>query len=99
VAGFFGSCIIANGAGSFADMMPPQRRGVFLSLYILGPICGPVIGPVGGGFLSAAKGWRWVFWLVAIVAGFVATMMLVFTRETYAPVLLQRKVNRLRRET
>ncbi|KAI1810484.1 MFS general substrate transporter [Poronia punctata] len=99
LAGFFGSCIVANGAASFADMMPPQRRGVFMSLFVLGPICGPVIGPVGGGFLSAAKGWRWVFWLVTIVAGFVAIMMVILCRETYAPVILQRKVNRLRRET
>jgi len=98
LAGFFGSCNIANGAGSFADMMPPERRGVFLSLYVLGPICGPVIGPVIGGFLSAAEGWRWVFWLVAILAGFVAILMAVVCRETYAPVLLQRKVERLRKE-
>ncbi|KAI1734863.1 major facilitator superfamily domain-containing protein [Xylaria scruposa] len=99
VAGFFGSCIIANGAGSFTDMMPPQRRGVFMSLYILGPILGPIIGPVGGGFLSAAIGWRWVFWLVAILAGFVAVAMLAFTQETYAPAILQHRVNCLRRET
>jgi multidrug resistance protein len=98
LAGFFGSCNIANGAGSFADMMRPERRGIFLSLYVLGPICGPVIGPVIGGFLSAAEGWRWVFWLVAILAGVVAICMAVVCRETYAPVLLQRKVKRLQRE-
>ena len=38
LAGFFGSCILANGDGSFADMMPAERRGVFLSLFVMGPI-------------------------------------------------------------
>lgn len=37
-AGFFGSCILANGGASLADMMPAERRGVFLSLYVMGPI-------------------------------------------------------------
>lgn len=31
---------------------------------------GPCVGPVIGGFLTAAKGWRWNFWFVAILVGF-----------------------------
>lgn len=38
LAGFFGSCILANGGAFLADMMPAERRGVFLSLYVMGPI-------------------------------------------------------------
>lgn len=70
-----------------------------MAAFIVGPIIGPVVGPVAGGFLASAEGWRWVFWLVTIVAGFVSVVFLVLARETYAPVLLQRKVLRLRRET
>jgi MFS family permease len=70
-----------------------------MGLFILGPVMGPALGPICGGFLSTAKGWRWVFWLVAILGGFVAIMMGLITRETYAPVLLQRKLDRLRRNT
>ena len=40
-----------------------------------------------------------MFWLVAIVGGFVAVAMLLVCRETYAPLLLRRKLQRLRRET
>lgn len=30
----------------------------------------PTIAPVGGGFLAEAQGWRWVFWLLAIMVLF-----------------------------
>jgi hypothetical protein len=40
-----------------------------------------------------------VFWVLAIVGGFLTLCMLVLMRETYAPVLLQRKATRLRKET
>jgi MFS family permease len=43
-----------------------------MSLYTLGPVIGPAIGPVGGGFLAQAMGWRWVFYLLIILAGVVA---------------------------
>ena len=72
---------------SVADLSPPGDRG-------------PVIGPVGGGFLANARGWRWVFWLVAIAGGAVTVAMMLVCRETYAPLLLlRRKLQRLRRET
>lgn len=99
LAGFFGSCPTTNGGASIADMVQQERRGAFLGAFAVGPILGPVVGPVAGGFLSTAEGWRWVFWLVTIVAGFVSLVFLLLAEETYAPVLLQRKVNRLRKET
>ena len=37
--------------------------------------------------------------MLAIISGFLAAMMLLFIRESYAPILLQRKVDRLRKET
>lgn len=93
-AGLFGSCITANGGASFADMIPVERRATYMAFFIMGPILGPVAGPIGGGFLASAQGWRWVFWLVAIAGGFNAAMMVVFCRETYAPLILRRKARR-----
>lgn len=65
----------------------------------IGPLLGPIIGPVAGGFLASAKGWRWTFWVLAIIAGILTITMLLFMRETYAPVILQRKAKRLIQET
>ncbi|OTB03636.1 hypothetical protein M426DRAFT_262955 [Hypoxylon sp. CI-4A] len=98
-AGFFGSCPPTNSGASIADMVPQHRRGVLMAGYAVGPVLGPVIGPVAGGFLSTAAGWRWVFWLVTIVGGAISIAVLLLAKETYAPVLLQRKVIRLRQET
>lgn len=67
--------------------------------FAIGPVFGPVIGPVAGGFLSTAAGWRWVFWLVTIAGGAIGIAVLFLAKETYAPVILQRKVVRLRQQT
>ncbi|KAI1033198.1 hypothetical protein LB503_008757 [Fusarium chuoi] len=48
-------------------MISKEKRGAAMSSWALGPLFGPVIGPIAGGYLSAAKGWRWSFWVVAIV--------------------------------
>ncbi|CAN8097713.1 unnamed protein product [Discula destructiva] len=98
-AGFSGACSVVNGGASIADMVPLRRRGVFMGAFSVGPFLGPAIGPVAGGFLATAAGWRWVFWLAAIVAGGVSLVFLSLARETYAPVRLQRKVDRARKET
>lgn len=90
---------LTNGGGTIADMIAQEKRGAAMAIYSVGPLLGPIIGPVAGGFLSDAKGWRWVFWLLTILSGFLSVLLLVFARETYAPVLLQRKVDRLRKET
>ncbi|KAJ4397641.1 hypothetical protein N0V93_001874 [Gnomoniopsis smithogilvyi] len=99
LSGVFGSCPLTNGGGSISDMIRQEKRAAAMSAFSIGPLLGPIIGPVAGGFLAAAKGWRWVFWVLAIVAGAVALAMLVLMRETYAPVIIQRKVARLRKET
>ena len=55
------------GGGTIADMVIQQKRGKAMSIWTMGPLIGPVVGPIAGGFLSQAKGWRWVFWIIAIV--------------------------------
>ncbi|KAG5763470.1 hypothetical protein H9Q72_008426 [Fusarium xylarioides] len=99
LAGLAGSCPLTIGAGSLADMISKEKRGAAMSSWALGPLFGPVIGPIAGGYLSAAKGWRWSFWVVAIVAGAITVVALIFMRETYAYALLEKKAKKLRKET
>lgn len=87
------------GPGSITDMISAERRGAAMSLWTLGPLMGPVIGPIAGGFLSAAEGWRWIFWVLALATGAIALLAVLLMRESYAPVLLARKVRRLQEET
>lgn len=95
------ACVIpvTLGGGYVADLMPQEKRGTALTLWTIGPLLGPVIGPVAGGYLTLEVGWRWTFWLVVILSGISTLASIVLLRETYAPVLLQRKTTRLQKET
>ncbi|KAK6821050.1 cycloheximide resistance protein [Apiospora arundinis] len=96
LSGIFGSCPVTNGGGSIADMRdapPPWQPSLSAHCWV------PIIGPVAGGFLSEAKGWRWTFWLLAIVGGVVGLVNVFVMRESYHPVILERKTERLRKAT
>ncbi|EMC97821.1 hypothetical protein BAUCODRAFT_66148 [Baudoinia panamericana UAMH 10762] len=98
LSGFFGSVGIANGGGTISDMfLPEQRAGVF-GWYLLGPLLGPTLGPLFGGLIVQRLGWRWIFWVLTIVC-VVNTLAGVFLlRETYAPVLLSWRKQKLEKE-
>lgn len=68
LAGTFGSCPLTIGGGSIADMIIQEKRGGVMAIWALGPLMGPVIGPVAGGYVTQSIGWRWTFWIIAIVA-------------------------------
>ncbi|KAK4099422.1 MFS general substrate transporter [Parathielavia hyrcaniae] len=97
--GVAGSVPITIGSGSIADMMPVEMRGRAMAAWALGPLLGPCIGPVAGGYLIRAAGWRWVYWLITIVAGIVTVFTFFTLKESYPPVILERKAARLRKET
>jgi multidrug resistance protein len=99
LAGCAGSTPITLGGASIGDMFVKEKRGHAMALWAVGPQLGPAIGPIIGGFLGEAKGWRWIFWLQAIVAGVVLVLGTIILRESYAPVLLERKTKALIRET
>ena len=65
--GAFSSVCLTNGGGVIADTIPQQQRGFALGMFTVGILAGPVVGPVPGSFLAAAKGWRWVFWLLSML--------------------------------
>ncbi|KAM5346016.1 hypothetical protein ACJ41O_011877 [Fusarium nematophilum] len=97
--GAVGSIPTTIGVGSIVDIVSIEFRGRALSLWAMGPLLGPSIGPIAGGYLIEAAGWRWVYWLLAILGGIFSVFSLVCMRESYAPVLLKRKAKRLRKET
>ncbi|TVY82541.1 Efflux pump radE [Lachnellula suecica] len=98
-AGAAGSTPITIGGGSFGDMFSVEERGKAIAIWSMGPLLGPVIGPVAGGFLAESAGWRWVFWLILILAGILTIMMFIFLKETYPVALLEQKAARLRKST
>ncbi|KAI1976511.1 hypothetical protein LOZ53_001761 [Ophidiomyces ophidiicola] len=97
--GLSGCPSLSLSGGTIADLVPLERRGVALSVWGMGPLLGPVIGPIVGGFMVEGTGWRWVFWLMMIASGSLSVVSLFLLRETYAPVILNRKTIRLKQET
>lgn len=114
-AGIAGSCPITIGGGTISDCFSQAQRGGAMALFALGPLMGPVIGPVAGGYLTQASGWRWVFRVLTIAVssmelhqtnaltntqgGVMTIAGILFLRETYEPVLLERKTKKLKKET
>lgn len=94
-AGSFGSAPLSNAGGTIADMFTARQRGLALSLYAAAPFLGPSIGPIIGGFLGMKAGWRWVEGFLAATSGFVWILTTLLIPETYAPVLLIRRAERL----
>ncbi|EOD52629.1 putative major facilitator superfamily protein [Neofusicoccum parvum] len=99
LAGLAGVSVVTCGSGSISDMLPAEQRGTAMAIWSMGPLLGPVVGPIAGGYLTEAKSWRWVFYVITIVAGFITVVSWFTLRETYHPVLLEKKAARLRKET
>lgn len=70
-----------------------------MSMFAAAPFMGPVLGPIIGGFLGAAAGWRWVMGLLAAFSGAVWILGSLLVPETYPPVLLRRRAERLSKIT
>ncbi|KAJ9213580.1 hypothetical protein DTO166G4_4830 [Paecilomyces variotii] len=98
IGAFAGSAMIASAPGTLADIVDDEHRALAFSVWSLGPLNGPVFGPIIGGFVTQYLGWRWTDWIVMMMTG-VALMFSCIMKETYTPVLLQRKAARIRKET
>jgi len=96
MAGLGGSAPLAIGGGVMSDIWRPEQRGQAIALYSLAPILGPVVGPVTGAWIAEKSTWRWVFWSSTIADAAIQLLGLLYLRETYEPVLLERKATRIR---
>ena len=87
------------GGGVLADCWTADERGRSIGIYTLAPLLGPIIAPIIGGFITEYSTWRWTFWAVSIVDGIVQILGVIFLKESYAPVLLRRKSQMIRKST
>ncbi|KAJ5084927.1 hypothetical protein NUU61_009506 [Penicillium alfredii] len=94
-AGSFGSSPLSNAGGVIADIFTADQRGLATSLFAGAPFLGPTLGPVIGGFLGENEGWRWVQGFLAIFTGVIWLAQCLLVPETYAPLLLRRRAERL----
>ncbi|CAG7931387.1 unnamed protein product [Penicillium olsonii] len=100
-AGSFGSSPLTNAGGVIADIFTADQRGLATSLFAGAPFLGPTLGPVVGGFLGEYAtadhflGWRWVQVFLAVFTGLIWIVQGLVIPETYAPLLLSKRADRL----
>lgn len=111
LSGFFASSFMSVASGTFSDLFKATERTAHfkhdqnaelqkaLVLYSVSPFLGPGLGPLISGFVCEHILWRWLFYILCIWSGIMTLLVFVFVPETYEPVLLKRKAERLRRET
>ncbi|KAH7130425.1 major facilitator superfamily domain-containing protein [Dendryphion nanum] len=93
--GLAGSFTQAVAPAVVADIFDAQERGFVLSIFTLAGLMGQNLGPIICGFLDKAYGWRAIPILIT-AASLPTWLILAFTfPETYAPVLLQRRAQKL----
>ncbi|OJJ64970.1 hypothetical protein ASPSYDRAFT_39759 [Aspergillus sydowii CBS 593.65] len=99
LAGSMGSSGMALPGGVIADIFPATTRGLAMGMFATAPFLGPTLGPIIGGFISENIGWRWVEGVLAIFTAVLVTGLIFLLPETYAPVLLQARAQRLQQIT
>ena len=95
LSGAFGAAPLTNSGGVIADTFPPKERGLAITVYALVPLFAPVLGPIVGGFVAGTLGWRWLMGIMALLSASALILSLLLLPETYAPVLLRKRAQRL----
>ncbi|RAH42142.1 MFS transporter [Aspergillus brunneoviolaceus CBS 621.78] len=98
--GFFGSAPVTNTGGVLSDIWTAEQRGAAIVGYAMAVVGGPVLGPiVGGAITQSYLGWRWTQYITGIMMMFFLALDLLCLDESYPPVLLVYKAQRLRFST
>ncbi|KAJ7306800.1 MFS polyamine transporter [Mycena albidolilacea] len=97
LAGLGGSAPLAIAGAVIGDIWAPEERGHALAMYSLAPLLGPVVGPLCGAFVAEKTTWRWVFWSTTLLTTVIQVLGVFYLRESYAPIILEKKANEIRR--
>ncbi|KAJ8690886.1 hypothetical protein PTI98_012282 [Pleurotus ostreatus] len=97
--GLCGAAFLSVAGGSVSDMFTDATVANPMAFYTISPFIGPVLGPLISGFINQNLNWRWT-WRIALIWVFAQWIaLLLFVPETYVPVLLKRKAQRVRKST
>lgn len=95
LSGAFGAAPLTNSGGVIADIFPPKDRGLAITVYALVPLFAPVLGPIVGGYVAAKLGWRWLTGIMALLSASALFASVFALPETFAPVILRKRAQRL----
>ncbi|ETW81890.1 major facilitator superfamily [Heterobasidion irregulare TC 32-1] len=99
VTGYCGAAFLSVAGGSVSDMFPNSRVATPMAIYTISPFLGPELGPLFSGFVNQHLDWRWTYYII-IIWIFIQTIgLILLVPETYIPVILKQKAQRVRKET
>ncbi|RPB01133.1 MFS general substrate transporter [Choiromyces venosus 120613-1] len=100
LTGIGASAPLSVTGGQLADLWDdPVKRGRLMAVFCACTMVGPTLAPFISGYISeTALGWRMAFWLGFIVAAISFIPLIFFCPETYAPILLLRRAQKMRTE-
>ncbi|KAK2742584.1 hypothetical protein FQN57_005210 [Myotisia sp. PD_48] len=98
--GFFASAPITNTGGVLGDIWSPEERGAAIVGYAFAVTGGPTLGPiVGGAIIHTQLSWRWIEYISGIMMLFFVALDAIFIDESYPPILLVYKAQKLRHQS
>uniref|UniRef100_A0A8H7K439 Major facilitator superfamily (MFS) profile domain-containing protein n=1 Tax=Bionectria ochroleuca TaxID=29856 RepID=A0A8H7K439_BIOOC len=98
-SGFTSAIPTAVVPGSIEDLYNAKDRIVFIFLWAMLANTGLlIIGPIMGTYIVSGLGWRWIFYIGAIVIG-ITTGFLFNLQESRHTILLENEVSKLRKVT
>ncbi|KAH8805190.1 major facilitator superfamily domain-containing protein [Xylogone sp. PMI_703] len=99
LAGAFGATPLTCAGGSISDMWPSLEKTYAFPLFAITGFAGPILGPVVASYVAEIGSWRWAEWITLIIAGAVLGLVVLLQPETFPPLLLAWKAQRLRERT
>ncbi|KAL2869510.1 MFS transporter [Aspergillus lucknowensis] len=94
IAGLFAAPGVSVAAATISDYTHPSERVIPLGIYYSVPTIGSAMGPLIGSFVVEQRGWRWTAWTPLIMAAVLHPPAL-FIRESYKPILLRQRAEKL----
>jgi MFS family permease len=92
-AGLFGGPVLAIGAGTNADIFPPEKRAITTVLYCSAAFMATGVGPAVASYATSRENWRWSEWIMLIFTS-TGYMYSLFQSETYKKTILQSRAKR-----
>ena len=78
-----------------SDLWTPEERGRSLAVYAVVPLLGSAVGAIFGGWVVQSVSWRWLFWGTSAFVACCLAFGFLFLKETFGPVILRRKQEKL----
>ncbi|OJD36400.1 mfs multidrug transporter [Diplodia corticola] len=93
-AGMVSSVPATVAPGSLEDMFDEKQRIWTVAAWTTASNVGVLFGPIYGSYITRYLGWRWVFWISAVIMA-VCFVLTLFLRESRSTRLLQQKLDEI----